>query len=103
MTPKTRLAALPDIPTIDEAGVPGYDAAAWFMVAAPSKAPQPVIDRLHKELASALASPQTREQISSLSLTPMGTPSIADMQGFVKSEIERWGKVVQTAGIAGSQ
>ena len=103
VTPKTRLAALPDIPTINEAGVPGYDAAAWFMVAAPSKTPQPIIDRLHKELASALASPQTREQISSLSLTPMETPSIADMQSFVKSEIERWGKVVQTAGIAGSQ
>jgi len=103
VTPAKRLAALPNIPTIAEAGVPGYEAAAWFMVAAPARTPKPVIDRLHAELKTALASPQTREQIAKLSLVPMDTPSIPEMQSFMKSEIERWGKVVQQAGIAGSQ
>jgi tripartite-type tricarboxylate transporter receptor subunit TctC len=103
VTPAKRLAALPDVPTIAEAGVPGYAAAAWFMVVAPAKTPKPVADRLHADLKEVLASAQTREQIANLGLTPLDTPPIAAMQGFVKSEIERWGKVVEAAGIAGSQ
>jgi tripartite-type tricarboxylate transporter receptor subunit TctC len=103
VTPAKRLAALPDVPTIAEAGVPGYSAAAWFMVVAPAKTPQPVVDRLHTDLKEVLASAQTREQIHKLGLTPLDTPPIATMQDFVKSEIARWGKVVEAAGIAGSQ
>jgi tripartite-type tricarboxylate transporter receptor subunit TctC len=103
VTPAKRLAALPDVPTIAEAGVPGYAAAAWFMVVAPAKTPKPVVDRLHADLKEVLASAQTREQIATLGLTPLDTPQVAAMQTFVKSEIERWGKVVEAAGIAGSQ
>jgi tripartite-type tricarboxylate transporter receptor subunit TctC len=103
VTPGKRLAAFPDVPTIAEAGVPGYDAAAWFMVLAPAKTPKAVVDRLHANLKDVLESPQTREQLAKLSLTPMNTPPVAQMQAFVKTEIERWGKVVQAAGIAGSQ
>jgi len=103
VTPAKRLAALPNVPTIAEAGVPGYAAAAWFMVVAPAKTPKPVVDRLHADLKEVLAQAQTREQIAKLGLTPLDTPPIATMQGFVKSEIERWGKVVEAAGIAGSQ
>jgi tripartite-type tricarboxylate transporter receptor subunit TctC len=103
VTPAKRLAALPDVPTIAEAGVPGYSAAAWFMVVAPSKTPKPVVDRLHADLKEVLSSAQTREQIDKLGLTPLDTPPIATMQDFVKSEIARWGKVVEAAGIAGSQ
>jgi tripartite-type tricarboxylate transporter receptor subunit TctC len=103
VTPAKRLAALPNVPTIAEAGVPGYSAAAWFMVVAPAKTPKPIADRLHADLKEVLASAQTREQIAKLGLTPLDTPPIVTMQGFVKSEIERWGKVVEAAGIAGSQ
>jgi tripartite-type tricarboxylate transporter receptor subunit TctC len=103
VTPAKRLAALPDVPTIAEAGVPGYAAAAWFMVVAPAKTPKPVVDRLHTDLKEVLASAQTRGQIDKLGLTPLDTPPIATMQDFVKSEIARWGKVVEAAGIAGSQ
>jgi tripartite-type tricarboxylate transporter receptor subunit TctC len=103
VTPAKRLAALPNVPTIAEAGVPGYSAAAWFMVVAPAKTPKPIADRLHADLKEVLASAQTREQIAKLGLTPLDAPPIATMQGFVKSEIERWGKVVEAAGIAGSQ
>jgi tripartite-type tricarboxylate transporter receptor subunit TctC len=103
VTPAKRLAALPNVPTIAEAGVPGYSAAAWFMVVAPAKTPKLIADRLHADLKEVLASAQTREQIAKLGLTPLDTPPIVTMQGFVKSEIERWGKVVEAAGIAGSQ
>ncbi len=103
VTPAKRLAALPDVPTIAEAGVPGYAAAAWFMVVVPGKTPKPIVDRLHADLKEVLASAQTREQIDKLGLTPLDTPPIATMQDFVKSEIARWGKVVEAAGIAGSQ
>ncbi len=100
---KSRLAAFPDIPPINEAGVPGFDVAGWFMVTAPAKTPRPIVDKLHAEMRGILATPDIKEQISKLSLIPMETPSIEEMQRFVKSEIVRWSKVVQAAGIAASE
>ena len=79
--------------------LPGYDVAAWFMVVTTGKSPQPVVDRLHGELKRILAKPEVKEQIVKLSLLPMDTRSVAEMQAFVKSEIARWGKVVEAAGI----
>ncbi len=103
VTPKKRLDALPNVPTMDEAGVKGYDAAAWFMVVAPAKTPQPVVTRLHGAFQSILADSKIQEQIQKIGLQPMTTPSIADMRTFMKSEIGRWGKVLREAGIAGTQ
>jgi tripartite-type tricarboxylate transporter receptor subunit TctC len=98
-----RLASYPDIPTIAEAGAPGFAVAGWFMIVAPAKTPRPIIDKLHAELKDVIASPAMQEQIAKLSLVPLPTPSVADMQAFVKTEIVRWGKIAQTAGIAGSE
>jgi len=98
-----RLADYPDVPTVAEAGVPGFDVAGWFMIVAPGKTPRPVVDRLHKELQSVVAAPAMKEQITKLSLVPLPTPSVEDMQAFVKTEIVRWAKIVELAGIAGSQ
>jgi tripartite-type tricarboxylate transporter receptor subunit TctC len=100
---KTRVAAFPDIPTIAEAGVPGFAVAGWFMLAAPAKTPRSIIEKLHGELKSILAAPETKDQLTKLNLLPMDTPSIEDMQTFVKSEIVRWAQIVQQAGIAGSE
>ena len=83
--------------------MPGYDVAAWFMVVAPAKTPPAVVDKLHNEFKAILAMPEIKEQIVKLSLQPMAASPVADMQGFVKSEIVRWGRVVQQAGIAGSE
>jgi len=100
---KTRVAAFPDIPTIAEAGVPGFAVAGWFMLAAPARTPPSVIEKLHGELKSILATPEAKDQLIKLNLIPMDTPSVEAMQSFVKSEIVRWAKIVQQAGIAGSE
>jgi len=102
VTTKARLAAFPDIPPVAET-VPGFEVAGWFMVTAPARTPPAVVKRLHGEMKSILATPEIREQIVKLSLLPLDTPSVEEMQAFVKSEIARWGKVVQQAGIAGSE
>jgi tripartite-type tricarboxylate transporter receptor subunit TctC len=98
-----RVAAFPDVPTIAEAGVPGFAVAGWFMLAAPAKTPPAIVQRLHQELKSILATEEMKEQISKLHLLPMETPPVEEMQSFIKSEIARWGKIVQQAGIAGSE
>jgi tripartite-type tricarboxylate transporter receptor subunit TctC len=102
VTTKARLAAFPDIPPINET-VPGFEVAGWFMVVAPAKTPPAVVDKLHTEMKNVLATPAIKEQIAKLSLLPLDTPSIDDMKAFVKSEIVRWGKVVEAAGIAGTE
>jgi tripartite-type tricarboxylate transporter receptor subunit TctC len=78
---KARLPGLPDIAPIAEAGVSGFDAAAWLMLVAPAKTPAPVVERLHNELKRALAAPELKEQLARLNLLPLDTPSIPEMQG----------------------
>ena len=98
-----RIPAYASIPPINEAGVPGYDVAAWFMVVTTGKSPPAAVDRLYGELKTILATPEVREQVVKQSLLPMDSKPVPEMQAFVKSEIVRWGKVVEAAGIAGSQ
>jgi tripartite-type tricarboxylate transporter receptor subunit TctC len=97
-----RIPALPDVPPVNDT-VKGFDVASWQMVVAPAKTPRAIVDRLHAELKTQLASPDLSAQIAKTGMLPMATPSVEDLQAFVKSEIARWGKVVQQAGIAGSQ
>ena len=100
---KARVAAFPDVPPLNEAGVPGFDVAGWFMLVAQGKTPAPIVDKLHRELKAVMAMPEVKAQIAKLSLLPMDTPPVAEMQSYVKSEIVRWGKVVEAASIARSQ
>ncbi len=78
-------------------------AASWQMMVAPGKTPRPVIDKLHAELKAVLAMPDVKEAIAKNGMVPMPENSVEGLQSFVKSEIERWGKVVRGAGIAASQ
>ncbi len=100
---KARLAAYPQIPSVDESGVPGFDVAGWFMLTAPAETPRPVVDKLHDTLKAIMDTPEMKEHIAKLSLVPMDTPPVEDMRAFVKAEVVRWGKVVQAAGIAGTE
>jgi tripartite-type tricarboxylate transporter receptor subunit TctC len=98
-----RLASFPNVPSLSEGGAKGFDAASWQMLVAPSKTPRPVIDKLHAELKSILALAEVKEAISKNGMVPMPERSVEGLQDFVKSEIERWGKVVRDAGIAGTR
>ncbi|MFL4969931.1 MAG: Bug family tripartite tricarboxylate transporter substrate binding protein [Xanthobacteraceae bacterium] len=99
---KTRLATFPEIPPVAET-VPGFDAASWQMLVAPAKTPRPILDKLHAEAKSAVETQDIKDQIVTGGMLPMDNPSIEALQDFVKSEIVRWGKVVQQAGLAASQ
>jgi tripartite-type tricarboxylate transporter receptor subunit TctC len=100
---KARVSDFPDIPPINEAGVPGFDVAGWFMVVAPAQTPPAIVARLHHEMKGLLATAEVKEQIVKLGVLPLESPSVDDMKVFVKSEIARWGKVVEAAGIAGTE
>jgi tripartite-type tricarboxylate transporter receptor subunit TctC len=100
---RQRVAAFPDLPPLNEAGVPGFDVSGWFMIVAPAKTPKPIVDRLHDELSAIMATPEVKAQIGKLSLIELKTPSVAEMQTYVKAEIDRWGTIVRKAGIAGTQ
>jgi tripartite-type tricarboxylate transporter receptor subunit TctC len=100
---KTRHPEFPDIPPLNEAGVPGYEAVSWQAIAAPAQTPRPVLEKLNAEITAVLAMPDVKEQILRYGFLPLQNRSVDELKDFVKSEIVRWGKVVNDAGIAGSQ
>jgi tripartite-type tricarboxylate transporter receptor subunit TctC len=89
---------LPDVPTVIEAGVEGYDVVSWNALAAPAKTPAAVIKRVHDELAKALAAPDVRKRFGELGVEPRSsTPE--HLREFFISESGRWARVVETAKI----
>ena len=98
ITNKTRLAAAPNIPTLSEAGLPGFESLLWFGIFVPSKTPKPIIERLSAEVQKAVATPDLRKRFMDLGAEPMPSSPEA-FSAFVKSEYERWGKLIQEAGI----
>jgi len=93
-----RSPALPDVPTFQESGFPGFDVTSWVGIVAPAKTPRPVIDRLYKELAFVLRTPFVKERYRVLGIEPVGnTPREFFEQ--VREDLARWGKVVKAANI----
>ena len=99
----TRFETLPDIPPLAEAGVPGFDAVAWTMLVAPAKTPKEIVDKLAVEVKSIVASPDVRKLFIDTGNIPLSSLAPAELQTYLKAEIVRWGKVVEQAGIAGSE
>jgi len=95
----TRVPQLPEVPPVADS-VPGFEAVAWQMLVAPSGTPKPIVDKLHAALKNIEVQPQFNEQVAKLGMVPVDTPSIAELQAYVKSEIVRWGKVVEKSGAA---
>jgi tripartite-type tricarboxylate transporter receptor subunit TctC len=95
-----RWSVAPDIPTLNEAGVPGFDAAGWFMVAGAAGTPTAIVERLHAELKAIMGLPDVKEKVERTGVVPVVTPSLPDLAAFVNSEMSRWGKVVKQAGLA---
>jgi tripartite-type tricarboxylate transporter receptor subunit TctC len=98
-----RVGAGPDIPTLDEVGLKGFDASSWQMVIAPAGVPKPILDRLSADLRAIVAEPDVRKEFERRGLLPLKSGTPEELQAFVKSEITRWGAVVRKAGVAGMQ
>ena len=103
VTSRVRLPGAPDIPPIAEAGVPGFEAVSWTVFIAPARTPEAVAARLHAELTALAATQEMRAQAIKLGMVPVTSPSLAQLKGFLPAQIARWGKLVQQAGIAGSE
>jgi tripartite-type tricarboxylate transporter receptor subunit TctC len=98
VTGKERSPLLPDVPTVEEAGVPGYVYYTWFGLWAPKNTPQPIIDKLHAEVQKALATDAVRQRITAAAGVPLDMP-LAEIKPFLKAEIAKWADVVKRAGI----
>jgi len=93
-----RSAILPDVPTVSESGVAGYEASSWNGVAAPAKTPAAIVERLNKEVNAAIASPDVRKRLSDLGIDPRaGTPD--ELRNKLVSDIAKWKAVIEKAGI----
>ena len=97
VTSKQRSPQLPDVPTMEEAGLPGYVVDSWFGVFAPSATPKAIVDRLGAELARAAQAPEVREKLIGAGFQVVGG-SPAEFDAFVKSEVARWKRVVEVSG-----
>ena len=99
----TRLPSAPDIPTMAEAGVHGFDAAAWIMVVAPVKTPAEIVGKLRSELIPMLVASDVQSWITKNGMIPAKSQAPEDLQRFMSSEQSRWRGVLEEIGIAGSQ
>ncbi|MES2537519.1 MAG: tripartite tricarboxylate transporter substrate binding protein BugD [Pseudomonadota bacterium] len=101
LTTKTRLGSLPEVPTLNEAGMPGFEVAVWHGLYAPKNTPKAVVDRLSEALQQALKDPALKERFSGLGTEPVAqnraTP--AALRTHLKSEIDLWGPIIKKAGI----
>jgi tripartite-type tricarboxylate transporter receptor subunit TctC len=102
VTSTERVPSLPDVPTIAEAGVPGFDAVGWTLICVPASTPKPIVDRLSAELSIAAQTPDVQALIVKLGTIPVKSPSPLELQKFLASEIVRWGDLIERAGIAKS-
>jgi tripartite-type tricarboxylate transporter receptor subunit TctC len=98
VTTKERVAVVPDLPTIAESGVPGFDVFSWFGFFVPARTPQDVIAKLNADTNAALIYPQVKSRFEELGATPKGSTQ-AELAAFLKSETDKWGPVIREAKI----
>jgi tripartite-type tricarboxylate transporter receptor subunit TctC len=98
VTTAVRVGSAPEIPTLAEAGLAGFELVAWQGLVAPAGVPRPVIDRLAGEIAALLSAPQTRTKLGALALEPLTGSTPDSFAAYVKSEIARWAPIVKASG-----
>jgi tripartite-type tricarboxylate transporter receptor subunit TctC len=96
-TPK-RVGAAPDIPTLAESGLPGFELVAWQGAVAPANTPRPIVDALAAQIAKMLADPATRDKLTALSLEPLPPSTPDGFAAYIKTEIDRWAVIVKNSG-----
>lgn len=98
VTGARRSPGLPNVPTLAESGLPGFDVSSWFALFAPAKTPRPIIDRIQRDVAAVLAIPEIRERYTLLGLEPVaGTPE--ELATVLRNDTARWAQVVKQANI----
>ncbi len=98
VTGAKREPTIPDVPTVAEAGVPGYEFSIWFSMFAPAATPKPIIDRLNQELVKALAAPDMREKLAATGVNAESSTPQA-LGKHLQAEVAKWAKVIKAAGI----
>jgi tripartite-type tricarboxylate transporter receptor subunit TctC len=98
VTSAQRISQLPDVPTMQESGVPGFEVNSWYGVAAPAGTPAPLLDKLNADITSVLRTPEIQSRLTEMVMPPSPT-SRAEFDQFIRAEIARWAKVIKDAGI----
>ena len=93
-----RSGALPEVPTFIESGLPGFEVSSWVGILAPAKTPPAIVDRLQKEIAAALQTPEVRGRYEALGIDPVGNPP-GQFAEQIRADLARWEKVVKSANI----
>ncbi len=99
MTGAKRSQAIPDIPTVAEAGVPGYETGSWYGIVAPAKTPRPIIERLSREIATATRSAEISRRLVDEAVIPIGSTA-EEFDAHIRRELARWAKVIAKARIS---
>jgi len=97
VTTLKRTAILPDVPTMDEAGLPGFEATTWHGLVAPAGTPPAIIDTLHGALVAALADSDVQQKLAALGVD-IGQDSPAEFSAYIKAEIPKWAAIIKTSG-----
>jgi tripartite-type tricarboxylate transporter receptor subunit TctC len=103
VTTAKRTEALPEVPTMQEAGVEGFESASWHMLVAPAGTPPDIVALLNKELHAIFSEPETTRELSKRGIGPQITESSERLKDYVKAEITRWAPIVERAGVARTQ
>jgi tripartite-type tricarboxylate transporter receptor subunit TctC len=98
VTSAQRSPSTPDLPTVSEAGVPGYEAGTWYGFLVPAGTPKAVVARLHGESVKLLKAPEIKERLDAAGFEPYGTTP-AEFSTYIRSEVAKWAKVVKSAGV----
>jgi tripartite-type tricarboxylate transporter receptor subunit TctC len=98
VTTKRRITAAPEVPTFEEAGLPGYEAVGWFGTVAPAGTPPDVIRKLNSEIRGALSVPDVRERALAAGAEPY-TDSPEEFAAFIREETKKWAEVIKAAGV----
>lgn len=98
VTTRERSSSLPDVPTLEEAGVKGYEAMGWFGIAAPAGTPEPIIKRLNEAVTAALNDPGVIERVHAAGADPMPTTP-EGMRKLIETDVAKWGRIVKQAGL----
>jgi tripartite-type tricarboxylate transporter receptor subunit TctC len=92
-----RSSALPDVPTVNESGIPGFEAVSWVGLLAPAGTPKPILDKIHQDVLAVLATPEVKERMASTG-AELATGTPAEFEAFIRNETSKWAKAVKESG-----